>query len=89
MMIGRFSVISFQKVLNLLKICSKLSVQDVSVFKTCITQLFTRTWIKQMYTKTSALTSGLGANPTNMMVICKKYIKRPNKESRNYKKEVS
>jgi len=43
MMIGRFSVISFQKVLNLLKICSKLSVQDVSVFKTCITQLFTRT----------------------------------------------
>jgi hypothetical protein len=77
------------KILDLLKICSKLSVQDVSIFKTCIIQLFARTWIKQICTKTSALTSGLAANPTNMTVIRKKYNKKSNKESKNYKKEVS
>jgi len=33
MMIGRFSVISCLKLLDLLKICSKLSVQDVSIFR--------------------------------------------------------
>jgi hypothetical protein len=31
----------------------------------------------------------LAANPTNMMVIRKKHNKKSNKESKNYKKEVS
>jgi hypothetical protein len=83
MMIGRFSVISCQKLLDLLKICSKLSVQDVSIFKTCIIQLFACSWIKHIYTKTSAVTLGLAANPTNMMVIRKTYNKKSNKESKN------
>jgi len=34
MLSGRFSVISCQKLPDLLKICSKLSVQDISIFKT-------------------------------------------------------
>ena len=87
-MIGRFSVISCQKLLDLLKIFLKLSVQDVSIFKTCIIQLFACASIKQIYTKISALTSGLAANPTNMTVIRKKYNKKSNKESKNCKKEV-
>jgi len=39
--------------------------------------------------KTSALTLGLALNPTNVMVIQKKYNNKSKKESKNYKMEVS
>ena len=69
------------KISRLVKNLFRIISARCGISKTCITQLFTYIWMKQIYTKTIALTLGLVADPPSLTVTQKRYNKNPTKKA--------